>query len=168
MEGVVRVCAALLFSANDVFVLWYIPPDIVKLARHLGIDMEVSGGSLWAFASYWSSCMWLGPLNFHRSRISGMNVRINRFIITHDLWIKVPTSCFTISVNVERSTNIAPPIVTVPLVWSRWHLVRVCSWRRWYQTHSLRWVTWLQLVCTDHRLAFANDSSPESLVWYGR
>lgn len=38
---VVRVCAALKFTAYDEFEFWYVPPDIIKVALQLGMAMEV-------------------------------------------------------------------------------------------------------------------------------
>lgn len=37
-----HVCDALLFSAYDEFVLWYVPPDVIKFSRQLGMAMEVA------------------------------------------------------------------------------------------------------------------------------
>lgn len=41
-ERVVRVFASFLFSANEELLLWYVPPDVIKIARQLGMAMEIS------------------------------------------------------------------------------------------------------------------------------
>lgn len=44
-ERVVCVCTALLFSAYDELVLWYVPPGVIKLPRQVCIAIELSLGS---------------------------------------------------------------------------------------------------------------------------
>lgn len=41
-DCVVRVCGGLLFSAYDVYWLWYLLPDLIFFAIELGMAIEVA------------------------------------------------------------------------------------------------------------------------------
>lgn len=41
-ERVAGMCAALFFFVLDEFILWYVPPDVIMLARQLSMAMKIA------------------------------------------------------------------------------------------------------------------------------